>query len=194
MKLSGRSVDEAKAAKGEQKFAMLCVACHGADGKGNTAMGAPDLTNDIWLYGGSLRAIKESLIKGRNGYMPAFGSTLSAEQLDQVASYVLSLSMDEGLDAQKVAAGKEIFNGQAGGCHYCHTKEATGLESQGAANLTDAIWTVANVPGAADAEGRLDAVRYVIKNGIQRHMPAWADRLDDVQIKLLTVYVQSLGG
>ena len=92
MKLSGRSVDEAKAAKGEQKFATLCVACHGADGKGNTAMGAPDLTNNIWLYGGSPRAIKESLIKGRNGKMPAHGEFLGEAKIHVLTAYVYSLT------------------------------------------------------------------------------------------------------
>ena len=92
MKLSGRSVDEAKAAKGEQKYATLCVACHGPDGKGNTAMGAPDLTNNIWLYGGSPRAIKESLIKGRNGMMPAHGEFLGEAKIHVLTAYVYSLT------------------------------------------------------------------------------------------------------
>ena len=67
------------------------------------------------------------------------------------------------------------------------------MASQGAANLTDAIWTVADVPGAGDSAGRINAVKSVIDHGIQRQMPAWKDRLDPAQIKLLTVYVQSLG-
>jgi cytochrome c oxidase cbb3-type subunit 3 len=92
MKLSGRSVDDAKAAKGEQKYATLCVACHGADGKGNQAMGAPDLTNNVWLYGGSPRAIKESLIKGRNGVMPAHAEFLGEAKVHILAAYVYSLS------------------------------------------------------------------------------------------------------
>jgi cytochrome c oxidase cbb3-type subunit 3 len=52
---------------------------------------------------------------------------------------------------------------------------------------------VADVPGLADEATRLEAVKSVIRKGVQRQMPAWKDRLDDAQIKLLTVYVQSLG-
>ena len=59
MKLSGREVDEAKVARAQPKYEMLCVACHGADGTGNQAIGAPNLTDTTWLYGGSPRAIKE---------------------------------------------------------------------------------------------------------------------------------------
>ena len=61
----------------------------------------------------------------------------------------------------RVAAGREIFQGQAGGCHYCHTASGEGLTSQGAANLTDAIWTVADVPGAASDADRVEAVEAV---------------------------------
>ena len=176
-------------------FADNCAACHGPGAAlPASAFGLyPNLADDAWLWGGKLEDIEETLIKGRNGYMPAFGSALSEEQLDQVASYVLSLSMD-GIDAQKVAAGKEIFNGQAGGCHYCHTKEATGLESQGAANLTDAIWTVANVPSAPTTEAKLVAVKKVIRDGINRVMPGWSGRLSDDEIKQLAIYVHQRGG
>ncbi len=92
MKLAGRSVDESKAEKGKQKFDALCVACHGADGTGNPAMGAPNLTNNIWLYGGSPRAIKETLTKGRNGVMPAHGEFLGEAKVHVLAAYVYSLS------------------------------------------------------------------------------------------------------
>jgi cytochrome c oxidase cbb3-type subunit 3 len=176
-------------------FADNCAACHGPGADlPKSAFGLyPNLADDAWLWGGTLEDIERTLKLGRNGYMPAFGATLSDEQLDQVANYVLSLSMD-GADVQKAAAGKEIFNGQAGGCHYCHTKEATGLESQGAANLTDAIWTVANVPAAPTAEARLVAIRNVIRNGINRVMPAWSGRLSDDEIKQLAIYVHQRGG
>ena len=61
MTLSGRDADKALAAKGKEKFDMFCVACHSADGTGNQAMGAPNLTDNIWLYGGSLSAIKQTI-------------------------------------------------------------------------------------------------------------------------------------
>ena len=93
-----------------------------------------------------------------------------------------------------IARGRDIFQGKEGGCYYCHTGKATGLKSQGAANLTDAVWTVADVIGAGTLEKKQAAVRNVIKNGVQRHMPKWSERLTPAQIKLLTVYVHELGG
>ncbi len=144
------------------------------------------------MWGDGIAQIEHTIRDGRNGFMPAFGEVLADDKVDQLAHYVLSLS-GHSVDAAKAEAGRDIFQGSEGGCHYCHTASAKGLASQGAANLTDAIWTVADVPGAADDAARLDAVRTVIHDGIQRQMPAWKGRLDDAQIKLLTVYVQSLG-
>ena len=176
-------------------FADNCAACHGpAAALPGSAFGLyPNLADDAWLWGGTVEDIEQTLILGRNGYMPAYGATLSEEQLDEVANYVLSLSM-EGADASKAAAGKEIFNGQTGGCHYCHTKEATGLKSQGAANLTDVIWTVANLPSAPTTEAKLVAIKQVIRDGINRVMPAWSGRLSDGEIKQLAIYVHQRGG
>ena len=92
MQLSGRSVDESLAEKGKQRYETLCVACHGADGTGNPAMGAPDLTNNIWLYGGSPRAIKASIAKGRQGVMPAHAEFLGEAKVHILSAYVYSLS------------------------------------------------------------------------------------------------------
>lgn len=75
-----------------QSFAMLCAACHGADGKGNIALGAPNLTDDIWLYGGKHDDILQSLAKGRAGKMPAHKDILSPEKIHILAAYVYSLS------------------------------------------------------------------------------------------------------
>jgi cytochrome c oxidase cbb3-type subunit 3 len=90
--LAGMSADDALASAGKQKFETNCAACHMADGTGNTAMGAPNLTDDIWLYGGSPRAIKESIVNGRNGVMPAHGEFLGEAKVHILAAYVYSLS------------------------------------------------------------------------------------------------------
>jgi cytochrome c oxidase cbb3-type subunit 3 len=92
MKLSGREVDEAKAANAEPKYATLCAACHMADGTGNQAIGAPNLTDNVWLYGGSPRAINETLTKGRNGVMPAHGEFLGEAKVHVLSAYVYSLT------------------------------------------------------------------------------------------------------
>ena len=92
MKLAGRDVDTELAAAGKAKFDMFCVACHMPDGTGNVALGAPDLTNNIWLYGGSPRAIKESIASGRNGSMPAHNDFLGKAKSHVLAAYIYSLS------------------------------------------------------------------------------------------------------
>ncbi len=174
-------------------FADNCAACHGIGGAPLKLGLYPNLGDDAWLWGGSTEQIEQTIRAGRNGFMPAFGEVLSDEQVEQVASYVLSLS-GSSADMAKAEAGKAIFQGKEGGCYYCHTESGKGMHSQGAANLTDQIWTVADVPGAADDAGKLEAVKKVIRGGIQRQMPAWSGRLDDTEIKLLTAYVNSLGG
>ncbi len=90
--LSGQRVDPALAAAGEAKFKTVCVACHGVDGKGNIALGAPDLTDQEWLYGSSAEAIAEGIRKGRHGVMPAHRDLLGVERAHLVAAYVYSLS------------------------------------------------------------------------------------------------------
>jgi cytochrome c oxidase cbb3-type subunit 3 len=85
-------VNEEAAAKGKEKYAQLCVACHGADAKGNIALGAPNLTDDIWLYGGSQKSVMESIDKGRSGRMPAHAEFLGEAKGHLLAAYVWSLS------------------------------------------------------------------------------------------------------
>ncbi|MCW9079684.1 MAG: cytochrome-c oxidase, cbb3-type subunit III [Gammaproteobacteria bacterium] len=174
-------------------FADNCAACHGIGGTPALVGLYPNLSDDAWLWGGEIGQVEHTIKQGRNGYMPSFGAVLGDEKIDQLAHYVMTLS-GQAADSAKAEAGREIFQGQEGGCHYCHTPSGKGMFSQGAANLTDAVWTVADVHGAADDAARLEAVRNVIKKGVSRQMPAWKGRLDDAQIKLLTVYVQSLGG
>ena len=92
--LSGQVVDKQLAVAGGKKFAVFCTACHGADGTGNPLLGAPDLTNNIWLYGGTTAALTETIVKGRNGIMPAFKELLSDEKIHVLTAYVYSLSQD----------------------------------------------------------------------------------------------------
>ena len=90
--LSGRDVDQAAAARGGEKYQMLCVACHGADGTGNQALGAPNLADSIWLYGGSSKQVMESIAKGRIGVMPPHRDFLGEDKVHLLAAYVYSLS------------------------------------------------------------------------------------------------------
>jgi cytochrome c oxidase cbb3-type subunit 3 len=92
LSLSGRTHDAVRAAQGKEIFATNCVACHGPDGKGNQALGAPNLTDDIWLYGGGESTIIETITKGRNGVMPAWAEFLGPNKVHLLAAYVYGLS------------------------------------------------------------------------------------------------------
>ena len=90
--LNGRDMDSTMAAAGEKHFQTYCVACHGADAKGNPALGSPNLANGIWLYGGTEEQISHTLRAGRNGVMPAFKDTLSEDKIHILAAYVYGLN------------------------------------------------------------------------------------------------------
>lgn len=172
-------------------FADNCAACHQAGGDG--VMGRyPNLVDDAWLWGGSFDKIQQTIAEGRTGSMPGFKASLSTKQISDVADFVLSLSGEEA-DAEAAKRGKEIFAGQ-GGCAACHGAEAKGQDFMGSANLTDKIWTIADVSGAETAEAKKAAVMDVVKNGKTRVMPAWKGRLSATEIKILTYYVHELGG
>ncbi|WP_439102663.1 cytochrome-c oxidase, cbb3-type subunit III [Congregibacter sp.] len=92
LSLNSRDADETLVAAGEQHYQTYCIACHGPEAKGNIAMGAPNLTNGIWLYGGNEEQIAHSLRIGRNGQMPAFGNTLSEDKIHLVTAYIYGLN------------------------------------------------------------------------------------------------------
>ncbi|KQH89483.1 cytochrome-c oxidase, cbb3-type subunit III [Vibrio fluvialis] len=91
LSLSGRSVNAREAEAGKARF-VVCAACHGTDGKGNPAVGAPDLTDQDWLFGDSRAAVTETVSNGRSGVMPAWIDILGEDKVQLVASYVWSLS------------------------------------------------------------------------------------------------------
>jgi len=95
--LSGLPHDELRAQQGKALFLQNCVACHGADGKGNQLLGAPNLTDQIWLYGGSQATVIETISKGRGTAgavtrMPAHKDLLDAGKIQLLTAYVWSLS------------------------------------------------------------------------------------------------------
>lgn len=93
--LGGHDADPAQVAAGKDKFQTLCVACHGPDAKGNPMLGAPDLTDDYWLYGGSQQVVETTIRGGRMGMMPAHKDLLSAERIHVLAAYVYGLSHEQ---------------------------------------------------------------------------------------------------
>ncbi len=90
--LSGQAADAAQATAGATHFQTFCMACHGMDGKGMAAVGAPNLTDDVWLYGGDAATIRETVVGGRMGQMPAFQDKLGEQRVRLLAAYVLRMS------------------------------------------------------------------------------------------------------
>ncbi len=91
--LSGRDHDAAAAANGKTLYGQYCAACHGPEGKGNTAVGAPNLTDSTWLYGGSPAVVRHSIRNGRsNNVMPAHKDLLQDGKIHLLTAYVYQLS------------------------------------------------------------------------------------------------------
>lgn len=89
--LSGLETENVDLEAGRQHYQSVCAACHGPEGKGNPMLGAPNLTNDIWLYGSTMTQIQHTLRYGRNGNMPA-QAHLNDDRIHILTAYVLSLS------------------------------------------------------------------------------------------------------
>jgi cytochrome c oxidase cbb3-type subunit 3 len=91
LSLSGSPHDNLAAQLGRSKFSA-CAACHGVDGKGNTAVGAPNLTDNVWLHGWGEDAVMAMINGGKTNTMPAHASRLTSEQIRVLAAYVWHLS------------------------------------------------------------------------------------------------------
>lgn len=196
--LTEKSVDEILAdtelvdyavATSKALFGDFCAACHGAGGAGN--VGYPILADDDWLYGGDINAIYQTVANGRVGSMPAYGAMLSAQQVEDVADFVIAMSNGQAEDGA-FAAGRDVYNSI--GCAGCHMPDGSGMAALGAAKLNDKIWrfsseraeVIKTIAHGVNAPGEKDTRLAV--------MPAFADRLGDKEVKRLSVYVHSLGG
>jgi len=176
---------------GHALFGDNCAACHGAKARGGK--GFPNLTTTSWLWGGTPEAIAETIRVGINSphadsrasQMPAFGKDqiLPRADIENVASYVRSLSDGTASNAEqadKIKAGKEIF---AANCASCHGDDARGNAEAGAPNLTDKYWIYG---------GDVETVYSTVWGGRQGHMPTWESRLSPLDRKILTLYVVDL--
>lgn len=182
---------EAKAvAGGRAAFQVNCVQCHGSGAAGS--QGYPNLKDDDWLWGGNIREIEYSILHGirspgaaetRTSLMPSFGKdgVLNSAQIGDVTAHVLSLSGRAPADAA-AQRGAALF---AANCVACHGADGKGLRQFGAPNLGDAVWLHGSNPGKVAAN---------ITKAPAGVMPAWQTKLDPVTIKMLAVYVHSLGG
>jgi cytochrome c oxidase cbb3-type subunit 3 len=162
-------------------FALNCAACHGSDARG--AKGFPNLTDRDWLWGGSEETVYQTIAQGRDGLMPAWGTVLGHDGVENVMDYVLSLSgrqPEVSASAEKLRTGKATFTTMCGACHGADGK---GNPAMGAPNLTDRIW----LDG-----GSLTDIRETIINGRTNKMPAHLERLGETKVRLLAAYVLSL--
>lgn len=177
-------------AAGSVVFANNCAPCHGLGGAGQGVF--PSLADDDWLWGGTLDAIRYTVTHGiRNGQdaeardsqMPRFGADqiLTRAQIQDVTQYVLSLS-DRADDPEAAARGEAVF---AENCVACHGERGEGNQDMGAPRLGDAIWLYG---------GDAAAIARQIHDPRHGVMPPFGGRLDDATIKMVTLYVHSLGG
>ncbi|HBM11494.1 MAG TPA: cytochrome-c oxidase, cbb3-type subunit III [Rhodospirillaceae bacterium] len=177
-------------AGGASAFKVYCSQCHGSGAQG--FVGYPNLNDDAWIWGGAVDQIYSTIAHGirydqdedtRLSEMPAFGrdGILSAAEIRDLANYVRSLSGQDH-DAASVAAATPLF---ADNCAACHGEAGEGNQDLGAPNLSDAVWLYGS---------DTDAIASQIQNPSHGVMPAWLDRLGDVTVKKLSVYVHSLGG
>lgn len=191
---------------GKAVFNTYCVQCHQREGQGLQSKGYPTLSDNDWLFGGTMDAIYYTVAHGvRNAtdpearnvdfVMPAWSekapagalkdaatAALTEEQVGQVVHYVLKLS-GQTADAAKAAAGEQLF---ADNCVACHGDGGVGNRDMGTPALNDAIWLYGGDEAtltATIALGRMGGV-----------MPAWQGRLPDDQIRAAAAYVHALGG
>ena len=174
--------DEQALKIGQRLFLQNCSQCHGSDARGSTAF--PNLADKDWLYGGSPKAIKDTILYGRkaNGMMAWKGALGGDQGVKEVAAYVLSLS-GRDVDADLAKAGQPKF----AMCAACHGDEGQGSLAMGiplgAPNLSDNIWLYGGSQRAVEAS---------IRNGRAGVMPAWKDILGEDKIHVISAYVYSL--
>jgi cytochrome c oxidase cbb3-type subunit 3 len=176
-------------AVGQSVFGDNCATCHGQGGAG--ARGYPNLRDDVWLWGGSLEDIHHTITVGvrsgqsdaRLSQMPAFGrdQLLKPDQVDDLTDYVMALSHRPASRAA-LARAAPVFQQN---CASCHGADGTGMQAQGAPNLTDADWLY----GADRA-----SIRTQIWNGRGGVMPSWRARFDPATLKALAVYIHANAG
>ncbi|MCM2575157.1 cytochrome-c oxidase, cbb3-type subunit III [Achromobacter xylosoxidans] len=90
--LSGLDADPERVLRGQRGYQTYCIACHGVDGKGNQVLGAPNLTDEVWLYGSSEASIVKTILDGRENHMPAHGDILTPVQIKLLTAWVWGLS------------------------------------------------------------------------------------------------------
>ncbi len=166
-------------AMGQSIFANTCFGCHGADARGS--LGYPNLTDDEWLYGGSQQAIEHSILKGRQGMMPAWSQVLDTRGLNEVTHYILSQNEAKRAFIEGyVEEGEKKYQAL---CAACHGMDLSGNQALGAPNLKDSIW----LHGGSEA-----MIKQTIAWGIKGNMPPHEAILGKEKSHLVGAYIFSL--
>lgn len=166
------AADRAAMAVAANLFQEHCAACHGGNGRGQAAL-FPDLRDGDWQWGGSAEQIEQTIRQGRNAVMPGWQRVLAAADLQAVAEFVGGLSAGAGADHP----GRPVFQQY---CAACHGSSGDGNPMLGAPRLNDGIWLYGGSPAAVAA---------TVAGGRNGQMPAFAGRLDEVQIRLLVAWL-----
>ncbi len=166
-------------AMGKRIFLNNCAPCHSSDAGGT--FGFPDLTDHDWLWGGSPEEIKQSVLHGRIGQMPAWGMALDGADIRNVSAWVRSLSgLTVNANAIEMEQGKALYSKT---CAVCHDIEGKGNKLLGAPNLTDDIWLY----GSSQP-----LVEYTVRKGRTGVMPPWNEVLGPEKVHLVSAYVYGL--
>lgn len=171
---------------GKVLFGDNCAACHGQNGIGThdkQGLFAPILTDDDWLFGGTIDNIHESIVSGRQGMMMAHKDILSAAEIDTLAKAI----------AQGQPNSTPLFAEK--GCTACHGEDGKGNQAMGSANLADKVWRF---------DSSVEGIKYTIEYGVNSGdpkarvavMPSFkeAGKLTEAELKKLAVYVYKFGG
>lgn len=151
----------------ERIFRRECATCHGPDGRGQATM-FPNLMDVEWQWGSTPEQIEQSIRNGRQPLMPAWQTIIAEENVNILADYVQQINT-----ANESHAGKAVYDQY---CMACHGTDGTGNVLLGAPSLADRSWLYGS---------SLESIVYSITNGRNGVMPPFAQRLDDMQIRLL---------
>lgn len=169
--------DPAAMSSGEHIYRVHCAACHGGDAKGQAKL-FPDLTDSHWQWGGTEAQIRQTITAGRRAVMPPWQAALQDSGVAALAEYVIALAAGRG-NAPELAPAKIRYDQF---CSACHGVGGAGNAILGAPAFESGAWTYG---------GEYDDVYASIAAGRMGEMPAFADRLDEAQIKLLIAWLTS---
>ncbi|MDG1851413.1 MAG: cytochrome-c oxidase, cbb3-type subunit III [Gammaproteobacteria bacterium] len=172
MPLDAIQANDALMGSASDLYKQNCAACHGYEAQGQANL-FPNLTDGIWQWGGSPENIEQTLLNGRVAVMASWDALLGQQGVTDVANYVLVVGTPEAEGHPGQARFNQI-------CAACHGIEGTGNPLLGAPSLVDDVWLYG---------GDVETIRTTLREGRNGRMPAFGDKLDDAQIRLLVAWL-----